>query len=430
MTKLIPNIQIDVLEPVGNLTLIANTGNYIQLGWDAPKRQDCVTGYEVCLDQLDEVNGTTHCENVTGTFWYASFINIYPCTYYDINVTAYSNVSEPSPGEEIHVHTGPYQVINSCTSSNATDEIYVSWLAPWGESCVTSYNIKWCGGDMYSFRCYLNISGATNVSKDARDYLITGLEPDVYYNVLITALGEDDTASAMIERPQKTCSSDFRLIGASGSANVQLISTSSALPEMFGTGDPIKSQNQLSQISVHAHLATHALQTTIRKQTAPLTVRAGRIGGRKEGMEWGLCRSSIELETLRMSLAEEAATNTRRNAFIIFSWAGLSSRAGYSITTPFSLWNCLARGGQCSRCQSSSPTGHREKPPRVHPTEIRTSISPSSAVELNTTRALANYAAEAGTEAIWGCVTSHVISLGGVMRGEAFSHKITLRHEQ
>nr|CAD7200483.1 unnamed protein product [Timema douglasi] len=34
--------------------------------------------------------------------------------------------------------------------------------------------------------------------------------------------------------------------------------------------------------------------------------------------------------------------------------------------------------------------------PPVHPTEIRSSISPSSAVELNTTSALANYAAEAG----------------------------------
>nr|CAD7578812.1 unnamed protein product [Timema californicum] len=37
-----------------------------------------------------------------------------------------------------------------------------------------------------------------------------------------------------------------------------------------------------------------------------------------------------------------------------------------------------------------------EKPPPVHPTEIRTLISPSSAVELNTTSALANYATEAG----------------------------------
>nr|CAD7575807.1 unnamed protein product [Timema californicum] len=36
-----------------------------------------------------------------------------------------------------------------------------------------------------------------------------------------------------------------------------------------------------------------------------------------------------------------------------------------------------------------------EKPPPVHPTEIRTSISPSSAVELNMTSALANYATEA-----------------------------------
>nr|CAD7453578.1 unnamed protein product [Timema tahoe] len=45
-----------------------------------------------------------------------------------------------------------------------------------------------------------------------------------------------------------------------------------------------------------------------------------------------------------------------------------------------------------------------EKPPPVHPTEIRTSISPSSAVELNTTGALANYATEAGTTALTMCV--------------------------
>nr|CAD7400498.1 unnamed protein product [Timema cristinae] len=37
-----------------------------------------------------------------------------------------------------------------------------------------------------------------------------------------------------------------------------------------------------------------------------------------------------------------------------------------------------------------------EIPPPVHPTETRTSISPSSAVDLNTTSALANYATEAG----------------------------------
>nr|CAD7267723.1 unnamed protein product [Timema shepardi] len=38
-----------------------------------------------------------------------------------------------------------------------------------------------------------------------------------------------------------------------------------------------------------------------------------------------------------------------------------------------------------------------EKLPPVHPTEIRTSISPSSPVELNTTSALANYATEAAS---------------------------------
>nr|CAD7568034.1 unnamed protein product [Timema californicum] len=43
-----------------------------------------------------------------------------------------------------------------------------------------------------------------------------------------------------------------------------------------------------------------------------------------------------------------------------------------------------------------------EKPPPVHPTEIRTSISPSSAVDLNTTSALANYAPEwLGEDELW-----------------------------
>nr|CAD7586633.1 unnamed protein product [Timema genevievae] len=37
----------------------------------------------------------------------------------------------------------------------------------------------------------------------------------------------------------------------------------------------------------------------------------------------------------------------------------------------------------------------KERSPPVHPTKIRTSISPSSAVELNTTSVLANYATEA-----------------------------------
>nr|CAD7261828.1 unnamed protein product [Timema shepardi] len=44
---------------------------------------------------------------------------------------------------------------------------------------------------------------------------------------------------------------------------------------------------------------------------------------------------------------------------------------------------------------------HLGKPPTVHPTETRTSISPSSAVELNTTSALANYATEAGYHPIY-----------------------------
>nr|CAD7607020.1 unnamed protein product [Timema genevievae] len=48
----------------------------------------------------------------------------------------------------------------------------------------------------------------------------------------------------------------------------------------------------------------------------------------------------------------------------------------------------------------------QEKPPPVHPTKTRTSISPSSVIELNTTSALANYATEAGS-------TQHLKNLYG-----------------
>nr|CAD7202878.1 unnamed protein product [Timema douglasi] len=49
------------------------------------------------------------------------------------------------------------------------------------------------------------------------------------------------------------------------------------------------------------------------------------------------------------------------------------------------------RGGRVENNLGNKPT-----PTPVHPTKIRTSISPSSAAELNTTSALANYATEAG----------------------------------
>nr|CAD7457150.1 unnamed protein product [Timema tahoe] len=54
-----------------------------------------------------------------------------------------------------------------------------------------------------------------------------------------------------------------------------------------------------------------------------------------------------------------------------------------------------------------------KKPPPAHPTEIQTSISPSSAIELNTTSSLANYATEAGLE--------YLGTRGGVIDGGGHS---------
>nr|CAD7592544.1 unnamed protein product [Timema genevievae] len=71
-----------------------------------------------------------------------------------------------------------------------------------------------------------------------------------------------------------------------------------------------------------------------------------------------------------------------------------------------------------------------EKPPPVHPTEIRTSISPSSVVWLNTTSALANYATEADfTLQPHSPITKEMILEHGMrsvdFRGEALTFKAT-----
>nr|CAD7587495.1 unnamed protein product [Timema genevievae] len=102
----------------------------------------------------------------------------------------------------------------------------------------------------------------------------------------------------------------------------------------------------------------------------------------------------------RPSLSYDELTTVRKNLqrnevdvdsdFIRESWHPVYRR--------HFLKQSLARAYDCRKGYYLYHQGleSEEKPPPVHPTEIRTSISPSSAVELNTTSALANYATEAG----------------------------------
>nr|CAD7198351.1 unnamed protein product [Timema douglasi] len=67
----------------------------------------------------------------------------------------------------------------------------------------------------------------------------------------------------------------------------------------------------------------------------------------------------------------------------------------HSVSGPWVYLTVFPVHGDISQRFRSMGISLIDKPPTVHPTEIRTSISPSSAVEqLNTTSALANYATE------------------------------------
>nr|CAD7407302.1 unnamed protein product [Timema poppensis] len=93
----------------------------------------------------------------------------------------------------------------------------------------------------------------------------------------------------------------------------------------------------------------------------------------------------------------------RRGSSPRFNWSG-PSRARRRIS--------LSLSQSDTRVKEASSAILVDKPPPAHPTEIRTSISPSSSVELNTTSALANYATEAGL--CDDCVVSLLFTLTGL----------------
>nr|CAD7195702.1 unnamed protein product [Timema douglasi] len=90
-------------------------------------------------------------------------------------------------------------------------------------------------------------------------------------------------------------------------------------------------------------------------------------------------------------VSSSAAATLAKGVDLTGCWKG-GRRKGWVTLKPTSGQGTDVRTTWPRLGQARSP---QENPTPVHPTEIRTSISPSSAAELNTTSALANYATEA-----------------------------------
>nr|CAD7576963.1 unnamed protein product [Timema californicum] len=112
------------------------------------------------------------------------------------------------------------------------------------------------------------------------------------------------------------------------------------------------------------------------------------------------CCSINILETLDSVKAENLANNHNNGGrdALFGGRASPGSRNGPSLTL-CTVSVCLAQEDVGRSQQDVRVAGRRTMilERTIHPTEIRISISPSSAVELNTTSALANHATEAGT---------------------------------
>nr|CAD7398505.1 unnamed protein product [Timema poppensis] len=98
-------------------------------------------------------------------------------------------------------------------------------------------------------------------------------------------------------------------------------------------------------------------------------------------------KSELEVQLLDRDFDYRSVSSRRISCHFLISSLGFCSRSKSRSDTLLPLDQAVILPSQF---KTSS-----EKPPPVHPTEIRTSISPYSVVELNTTSALANYATEA-----------------------------------
>nr|CAD7193629.1 unnamed protein product [Timema douglasi] len=118
-----------------------------------------------------------------------------------------------------------------------------------------------------------------------------------------------------------------------------------------------------------------------------------------------VCLWDIQRKTISPSSTVCSPANTH-NTVVQFTASGLNLLVGdveggvhvFALESmpfkPFFQKNAIVNS-LCKELTAKQELLDKEKPPPVHPTEIRTSISPSSAVELNTTSALANYTTEA-----------------------------------
>nr|CAD7258857.1 unnamed protein product [Timema shepardi] len=138
-------------------------------------------------------------------------------------------------------------------------------------------------------------------------------------------------------------------------------------------------------------------QVTLRKRLSPALVRDEN--NKMEG-----CIKSRHVYKSHCASASLQRSSEMNQGHDMFVYVSYSVAALYFLTFektvsvgswqfPHTSWS---RGSEPAFAWRERRKTIWEKPPPVHPTEIRTSISPSSAVELNTTSALANYATEAG----------------------------------
>nr|CAD7430333.1 unnamed protein product [Timema monikensis] len=425
-------------DKVSRISEYSATISNITVQWRVPTHTQCLQGIQVCWSLEDGTQSECAMQSYRGHA--ARTLEVLnPCTKYTVNISSVSLSGELSEAAHATVLSGPEKVSNLQVWKVSESTVTVMWELPNNTDCLKSSQVCWSLEDGTRSNC------SKQTAHNPTNQTVTGLDPCTNYTVNATLVGTGDVFSEAVSTT--TISASGKVTGLHvTSSSTSNISVQWGPPEnseclqgyQFCWSPHDGNQSECHSIKEQGNITRDLTELTtcgrynisvstfsdpnkfsdpvnITALAGPLLSRVNNLqavktSGNSIQVDWEPITGDTEcLDGYSVCWGVEGSSKIKCNSqaldlntSVVFT--NLVRCTTYSATVRVEGSGEQGEAATTSAIIRSEPAfawresgkPFREKPPPVHPTEIRTLISPSSAVELNTTSALANYATVVG----------------------------------
>ena len=149
--------------------------------WTAPDVESAIAGYELQWRPATDTDWTP----VTGISRSATshtITGLQPHVSYEVRIRALFPASDGAWSKSVTVPAMAPPAPSLAEPTASSNSITVTWTAPATGESVTSYELRWRSGTDMAW------TPVTGISRSATNYTITGLQPNVTYEVRVRAL--------------------------------------------------------------------------------------------------------------------------------------------------------------------------------------------------------------------------------------------------